>query len=158
MSCHARRSSSTSWTYDLERGRVEKGRLLTIIMDGFNLSSQKRGKGLISLLTAGLGLYLTAAMWTEFNSALGVLLGPSLGVVIGTLVFLVFQSNKNEKEFTQGGNYITSEATTIIRDENGQLRQVESLVEKGRNPAFFIGFVYLAIVIMSELAWSDLFS
>ena len=110
------------------------------------------------MLTAGLSLYLTAAMWTEFNSALSGLLGPSLGVVIGTLVFLVFQSNKNEKEFTQGGNYITSEATTIIRDENGQLRQVESLIEKGRNPAFFIGFIYLMIVIMSELSWSVLLS
>ncbi|MDG1556021.1 MAG: hypothetical protein P8R00_07230 [Candidatus Poseidoniaceae archaeon] len=127
-------------------------------MDGFNLSSQKRGKGLISMLTAGLSLYLTAAMWTEFNSALSGLLGPSLGVVIGTLVFLVFQSSKNEKEFTQGGNYITSEATTIIRDENGQLRQVESLVEKGRNPAILIGFLYLMIVIMSEMSWSDLLS
>lgn len=127
-------------------------------MDGFNLSNQKRGKGLISLLTAGFGLYLTAAMWAEFNTALGVLLGPSLGVVIGTLVFMVFQSNKNEKEFTEGGNYITSEATTIVRDANGQLHQVESLVEKGRNPAFFIGFVYLMIVIMSEIAWSDLLS
>ena len=127
-------------------------------MDGFNLSSQKRGKGLISMLTAGLSLYLTAAMWTEFNSALSGLLGPSLGVVIGTLVFMVFQSSKNEKEFTQGGNYITSEATTIIRDENGQLRQVESLVEKGRNPAILIGFLYLMIVIMSEMSWSDLLS
>lgn len=110
------------------------------------------------MLTAGLSLYLTAAMWTEFNSALSGLLGPGLGVVIGTLVFLVFQSGKNEKEFTQGGNYITSEATTIIRDENGQLRQVESLVEKGRNPALLIGFLYLMIVIMSEMSWSDLLS
>lgn len=128
-------------------------------MDGFNLSSQKSGKGLISMLTAGLSLYFTAAMWTEFNSALSGFLGPSLGVITGTLVFLVFQSSKkNQKEFTQGGNYITSEATTIVRDENGQLRQVESLVEKGRNPAFFIGFIYLMIVIMSELSWSDLLS
>lgn len=127
-------------------------------MDALKLSSQKQGKGLISLLTAGLSLYLTAAMWTEFNAALGAFFGPSLGVIIGMLVFLMYQSRRNEKEFTAGGNYITSEATTIIRDQDGNLRQVESLVEKGRNPAFFIAMMYLMIIVMSELSWSDFLS
>jgi len=127
-------------------------------MDGFNMSDQKKGKGLISLLTAGLGIYLTAAMWAEFNSALGSLFGPSIGVIIGTLVFLIYQSSKNEKEFTEGGNYITSESTAIVRDQEGRLMQVDAMVEKGRNPAVLIGALYLAIVILSEISWSDLLS
>ena len=127
-------------------------------MDGFNMSDQKKGKGLISLLTAGLGIYLTAAMWAEFNSALGSLFGPSIGVIIGTLVFLIYQSSKNEKEFTEGGNYITSESTAIVRDQEGRLMQVDAMVEKGRNTAILIGALYLAIVILSEISWSDLLS
>ena len=51
-------------------------------MEYTNLS---KGKGVISLLTAGLGIYLTAAMWTEFNAALGLFFGPSLGVIVGTI-------------------------------------------------------------------------
>tara|TARA_B110000881_G_C18497383_1_gene474982 strand:- start:65 stop:439 length:375 start_codon:yes stop_codon:yes gene_type:complete len=119
-------------------------------------STESKGKGVISLLTAGLGLYLTAAMWTEFNSALGVFLGPSLGVIVGVIIFLLYQSKKNEYEFTQGGNYLTSEATAIIRDSDGRLQQVESTIEKGRNPTFFIAGLYAMIIIMSEVAWSDL--
>ena len=127
-------------------------------MDALNMTSQKKGKGLISLLTAGLGLYLTAAMWAEFNSALGSLFGPSVGVVIGTIVFLLYQSSKNEKEFTEGGNYITSESTAIVRDAEGRLMQVDAMVEKGRNPAVFIAVLYLAIIVLSEISWSDLLS
>ncbi len=119
-------------------------------------SNQSKGKGLISLLTGLFGLYLTAAMWTEFNSALGIFLGPSLGVVVGTIVFMLYQSKKNENEFTQGGNYLTSEGTAIVRDSEGRLQQVESKIEKGRNPTFFIGMVYFLIIIMSEISWSDL--
>ena len=119
-------------------------------------SNQSKGKGLISVLTGVFGLYLTAAMWTEFNSALGIFLGPSLGVVVGTIVFMLYQSKKNENEFTQGGNYLTSEGTAIVRDSEGRLQQVESKIEKGRNPTFFIGMVYFLIIIMSEISWSDL--
>ncbi len=119
-------------------------------------SNQSKGKGLISILTAGFGLYLTAAMWTEFNTALGAFLGPSLGIIVGTFVFMIFQSKKNEHEFTQGGNYLTSEATAIVRDSEGRLQQIESEVEKGRNPTFFIAGVYFLIILMSEISWSDL--
>ena len=122
-------------------------------MEYTNLS---KGKGVISLLTAGLGIYLTAAMWTEFNAALGLFFGPSLGVIVGTIVFLLYQSKKNEYEFTQGGNYLTSEATQIIQDAEGRSQIVESSVEKGRNPTFFVAGIYLMIVLMSESSWSDL--
>jgi len=119
-------------------------------------ATESKGKGVISLLTAGLGLYLTAAMWTEFNSALGILLGPALGVIVGVIIFLLYQTKKNENEFTQGGNYLTSEATAIIRDNEGRLQQVESTIEKGRNPTVFIAGLYIMIVLMSEVSWSDL--
>ena len=119
-------------------------------------SNQSKGKGLISVLTGVFGLYLTAAMWTEFNSALGIFLGPSLGIIVGTIVFMLYQSKKNENEFTQGGNYLTSEGTAIVRDSEGRLQQVEGKIEKGRNPTFFIGMVYFLIIIMSEISWSDL--
>lgn len=122
-------------------------------MEYTNLS---KGKGVISFLTAGLGIYLTAAMWTEFNAALGLFFGPSLGVIVGTIVFLLYQSKKNEDEFTQGGNYLTSEATQIIQDAEGRSQIVESSVEKGRNPTFFVAGIYLMIVMMSESSWSDL--
>ena len=38
-------------------------------------SNQHRGKGVIAGLTGLLGLYFSAAMWVEFNDALGGLLG-----------------------------------------------------------------------------------
>jgi hypothetical protein len=119
-------------------------------------STESKGKGVISLLTAGLGLYFTAAMWTEFNSAVSVFLGPSLGVIVGFIVFLLYQSKKNENEFTQGGNYLTSESTAIIRDSEGRLQQVESTIEKGRNPTIFVAGLYAMIILMSEVSWSDL--
>ncbi|MGY8727893.1 MAG: hypothetical protein ACKVKS_01550 [Candidatus Poseidoniales archaeon] len=119
-------------------------------------STERKGKGVISLLTAGLGLYFTAAMWAEFNSAVSVFLGPSLGVIVGFIVFLLYQSKKNENEFTQGGNYLTSESTAIIRDNEGRLQQVESTIEKGRNPTIFVAGLYAMIILMSEVSWSDL--
>jgi hypothetical protein len=119
-------------------------------------SNQSKGKGLISVLTGLFGLYLTAAMWTEFNSALGIFLGPSLGIVVGTIILMAYQIKKNENEFSQGGNYLTSEGTAIVRDSEGRLQQVESEIEKGRNPTFFIGMIYFLIVVMSEISWSDL--
>ena len=119
-------------------------------------SNQSKGKGLISVLTGVFGLYLTAAMWTEFNSALGIFLGPSLGIIVGTIVFMLYQSKKNENEFTQGGNYLTSEATAIVRDGEGRLQQVESSIEKGRNPTFFIAMIYFMVILMSEVTWSSL--
>lgn len=135
------------------RGSIEKGGRISGFME---YSSQSKGKGLISMLTAAFGFYLTAAMWNEFNDALGVFLGPSLGIIVGTFVFLIYQSKKNENEFTQGGNYLTSEATAIVRDSDGRLQQVESSIEKGRNPTFFIAMIYFMAVLMSEVTWSSL--
>ena len=92
----------------------------------------------------------------EFNDALGTLFGPSIGVIIGTLVFLIYQDRKNVKEFTFGQDYTTSESTTLVKGKDGRYTQVDSDVEKGRNPVMFIAMVYFAIFLVSEISWSDL--
>ena len=119
-------------------------------------SNQHRGKGVIGTLTGLLSLYLSFAMWEKFNESLGDLVGPALGVVIGTIIYLLYQTKKNEREFTQGSNYTTSETTSMYRDENGRMQQVDSDTEVGRNPVLFIAILYGFIVLISELSWSDL--
>tara|TARA_B100001996_G_scaffold365773_1_gene335930 strand:- start:425 stop:811 length:387 start_codon:yes stop_codon:yes gene_type:complete len=119
-------------------------------------TNQHRGKGIIGTLTGLLSLYLSFAMWEEFNDSLGSLFGPAIGVVIGTIVFLLYQTKKNEREFTQGSNYTTSETTTMYRDANGRMQQLESDTEVGRNPVLFIAILYGFIILISELSWSDL--
>ena len=127
-------------------------------MNAGNLfTNQHRGKGMIAGLTALLGLWLSAAMWIEFNDALGGFFGPSLGVIIGTIVFLLYQTKKNEREFTAGSNYTTSETTTMYRDETGRMQQIESDTEIGRNPVIFVAALYGAIILISELSWSNFF-
>lgn len=107
-------------------------------------------------MTGLLGLYMTAAMWVEFNEALGVFFGPSLGVIVGTLIFLIYQDRKNVKTFSYGKNYSKSERTTLVKDANGRYTQVESNIEKGRNPVLFVAMLYFAIILISEISWSDL--
>ena len=95
-------------------------------------------------------------MWEEFNDALGAVLGSSVGIITGTVIFLLYQTKKNESEFTQGGNYTTSESTSIQRDSTGRMQQIESNMEKGRNPVLFVVIIYALIVIISEVSWADL--
>lgn len=126
-------------------------------MESSNLfSNERRGKGVIGALTGLLGIYLSAAMWVEFNDALGALVGSSIGVVIGMFVFLLYQTKKNEIEFTSGGNYTTSESTSMQRDSSGRMQQIDSNMEKGRNPVFFLAMVYGLIILISEVSWSNL--
>jgi len=113
-------------------------------------------KSTISMLTGALGLYMTAAMWFEFNEALGFYLGPSLGVIIGTIVFLIYQSNKNVKEFSFGGNYDTSERTAGVEQADGRVYQTDGYIEPGRNAVGYIAIIYVIIIILSELTWSNL--
>ena len=120
------------------------------------ISNQTAGKGAIAALTGLLGLYMTAAMWVEFNEALGVFFGPSLGVIVGTLIFLIYQDRKNVKTFSTGKNYSKSERTTLVKGADGRYTQVESNIEKGRNPVLFIAMLYFAIILISEISWSDL--
>ena len=116
----------------------------------------KAEKSTIGMLTGALGLYMTAAMWFEFNEAVGFYLGPSLGVIIGTIVFLLYQSKKNIREFTQDGNYNTSESTEYVIHEDGRNYEVDGWMEPGRNAVGYIAIIYVIIIILSELTWSDL--
>ena len=120
------------------------------------ISNQTAGRGAIAALTGILGLYMTAAMWVEFNDALGNFFGPSLGVIIGTLIFLIYQDRKNVKEFTAGQNYSTSESTTLVKGPDGRYTHAEYNIEKGRNPVLFVAIVYFAIILLSEYSWADL--
>ena len=116
----------------------------------------KAEKSTIGMLTGALGLYMTAAMWFEFNEALGFYLGPSLGVIIGTIVFLIYQSNKNIKEFSFGGNYDTSERTASVQQADGRVYQTDGHIEPGRNALGYIAIIYIIIILLSELTWSNL--
>ena len=120
------------------------------------ISNQTAGKGAIAALTGILGLYMTAAMWVEFNEALGAFFGPSLGVIIGTTLFLIYQDRKNVKEFTAGQNYSTSESTTLVKGADGRYTHVETNIEKGRNPVIFVTMLYVAIILLSEISWANL--
>ena len=118
----------------------------------------KAEKSTIGMLTGALGFYMTAAMWFEFNEAIGFYLGPSMGVIIGTIVFLIYQSNKNVKEFSFGGNYSTSERTEVIRLEDGRTHQTDGHIESGRNAVGYIAIIYIIIILISELTWANLIS
>lgn len=122
-------------------------------MQGIKFKAEKK---FIGWMTGALGLYMTAAMWLEFNDALGFYLGPSLGVIIGTLTFMVYQSNRNIKEFTLGGDYSTSESTAIVAQGDGRMVQVDGHMEPGRNPITYVAVIYIIIIILSELTWSNL--
>ena len=125
-------------------------------MAGNILSNQDAGKGMIGLMTGLLGLYMTAAMWIEFNQALGFYFGAPMGVIIGTFVLLWYQDRKNIRELSHGRNYSTAESSIPVKGEDGRYRHVESNIEKGRNPIFFVAILYITIVIISEIAWANL--
>lgn len=122
-------------------------------MEGIKFKAEKK---VIGLMTGALGLYMTAAMWLEFNEALGFYLGAPMGIIIGTLTFMVYQSNKNVKEFTLDGDYSTSERTEIVAQEDGRMIQVDGHMEPGRNPIMYVAVIYVIIIILSELTWSNL--
>ena len=122
-------------------------------MEGLKFKAEK---STISMLTGALGLYMTTAMWFEFNDALGDYFGPSMGIIIGTIVFMIYQSNKNIKEFSFNGNYNTSERTQFIRHADGTVSEVDGNMEPGRNAVGWIVIIYLTVVILSEITWSDL--
>ena len=124
-------------------------------MEGLKFKAEK---STISMLTGALGVYMTAAMWFEFNDALGVYFGPSMGIIIGTIVFLIYQSNKNIKEVSSLGNYNTSERTRFIRNDDGTISEVDGNMEPGRNAVGWIAIIYFTVIVLSEITWSDLLS
>ena len=95
----------------------------------------------IGSMTALLGAYMTFKMWAEFNDALGTLFGASWAVIISTLVFLIYQSNKNDKLYeSQFGknNPEQSAALKKMEDENSP-------------PVMFVAGLYLFVLVVFEI-------
>jgi hypothetical protein len=99
----------------------------------------------VGLMTAGLGTYMTFKMWAEFQEALGTIFGLSWGVVIATVVFLIYQSNKNERayEMSFGDMVPTSVSKGQMEADNPQ-------------PLVFIAGLYLSIIVIFEILLSAL--
>ncbi|MEJ6563464.1 MAG: hypothetical protein QNL85_07160 [Euryarchaeota archaeon] len=105
--------------------------------------------GLISMITGVFGLYLTASMWFEFQAALSNMVGASMAVIISTTAFLVYQSKKNVKETAMSGSYELNES--FNREGVNPLA-----AQSGRHPVIFMAIIYMFVVLLSEMTWSDL--
>ena len=95
----------------------------------------------VGLMTTGLGAYLTFKMWAEFQENLGTVFGTAWGGIIAFMVFIIYQSNKNEKAYEASfGDMLTGSVT-------------KSSMEAENNPqpvAFIAGF-YLFIIVIFEI-------
>lgn len=95
----------------------------------------------VGLMTTGLGAYLTFKMWAEFQENLGSVFGTAWGGIIAFMVFIIYQSNKNEKDYeTSFGNILTDTVS-------------KSTMEAENNPqpvAFIAGF-YVFIIVIFEI-------
>lgn len=92
----------------------------------------------VSLLTAGLGTYMTLKMWSEFNDALGAVFGASWGVIIATVAYLVYSVEKNDKE--------ARDATMKDREEG----LMSNLANEDQPLGFIIG-MYIFIIFVFEV-------
>jgi len=95
----------------------------------------------VGVLTGLLGVYLTFKMWVEFQDALGTVFGASWAVIISTLVFLIYQSNKNEKAYEASFGETTS----------GPREMKKQLEAENQPPLLFIGGLYAFIVVVFEM-------
>jgi hypothetical protein len=95
----------------------------------------------VGAMTGLLGVYLTFKMWVEFQDALGTVFGASWAIIISTLVFLIYQSNKNDKAYEASFGQVTSGPREIKK-------QFES---DNQPPLLFIGGLYAFIVVVFEI-------
>tara|TARA_B100000900_G_scaffold198252_1_gene167993 strand:- start:6456 stop:6761 length:306 start_codon:yes stop_codon:yes gene_type:complete len=92
------------------------------------------------MMTAGLGTYMTFKMWAEFQDALGAVFGLSWGVIIATVVFLIYQSNKNEKAYESSFGDIIPKGIS-----KGEMEA------DNPPPLMFIAGFYVFIIIIFEI-------
>ena len=97
----------------------------------------------VGLMTAGLGTYMTFKMWAEFNEALEHELGASWGVIVATVVFLIYQSNKNEKAYEASFGEVIPKSIS-----KGQMEA------DNPQPLLFIAGLYLGIIVIFEIIFS----
>jgi len=95
----------------------------------------------VGAMTGLLGIYLTFKMWVEFQDALGTVFGASWAVIISTVVFLIYQSNKNEKAYEASFGQLTS----------GPREMKKQLEAENQPPLLFIGGLYAFIVVVFEI-------
>ena len=83
---------------------------------------------------------MTFKMWAEFQKELGNVFGASWGVIIATVVFLIYQSNKNEKA------YEASFGEAIPKSiSKGQMEA------DNPPPLLFIAGLYVFIIVIFEI-------
>ena len=90
-------------------------------------------------MTAGLGTYMSLKMWTEFNSATNDVFGASWGVIVATVVFLIYQSNKNDKAYEASFGQLVPKSVS-----KGQMEA------DNPQPLLFIAGLYVFIVVIFE--------
>ncbi len=102
-----------------------------------------------------LTLYLSTALFQEFGDAVGLFLGPAIGTIVATIAFLWYADKKHKKEIVGKGVYNRSERSTVIRNAEGKL---EELDQKGEDDTSFKWILYLIlsfVVFGSELTWAN---
>ena len=103
------------------------------------------GKG-IGTMTAILGTYMTFKMWAEFNEALGTVFGASWAIIISTLVFLIYQSNKNDKMYE----------ATFGKSSPEQAAKLKQLEDENSPPFVFVAGLYAFILVVFEILLATL--
>jgi len=93
------------------------------------------------MMTAVLGTYMTFKMWAEFNEALGTVFGASWAIIISTMVFLIYQSNKNDKMYEAQFGKNTPEQTAL----NAKMES------ENEAPFVFVAGLYLFVVVVFEI-------
>ena len=91
-------------------------------------------------MTAGLGTYMSFKMWDEFADANMDIFGASWGVIIATVVFLIYQSNKNERAYEASFGQLVPKSVS-----KGQMEA------DNPQPLLFIAGLYLFIIVIFEI-------
>ena len=91
-------------------------------------------------MTAGLGTYMSFKMWEEFADANMDIFGASWGVIIATVVFLIYQSNKNDKAYEMSFGDVVPDSIS-----KGQMEA------DNPQPLLFIAGLYLSILVIFEI-------
>jgi hypothetical protein len=95
----------------------------------------------VGTMTALLGTYLTFKMWIEFQDALGTVFGASWAVIISTLVYLIYQSRKNEQA------YESAFGISLPGPQNMKA----ALDAENSPPLLFVAGLYIFIIVVFEI-------
>ena len=96
-------------------------------------------------MTTGLAAYLSLKMWAQFEENLGTVFGAAWGGIIAFSVFLIYQSNKNEKAYEASFGEIVPASIS-----KGQMEA------DNPQPVGFIAGLYLSIIVIFEFLLGSL--